>query len=328
MGVIAAIFWNARERRLRAGWRLLIQLVLFLAMLLGLAVVGRALGQGPAAVATGTVLYLATGLALAWILARFVDRRRFVDYGFCLDARWWLDFAFGLTLGAALMTGIFLTQRACGWLTVAAPAVTESGLTAVPAFLLSLFFYAVVSVNEEFAFRGYQLRNLAEGLAGRWLSPRAAIVIAWVAISGVFGLAHATNDGATAQSTLNLVLTTGGLLGLPFVLTGELAIPIGLHLSWNLFEGTVYGFPVSGSVPSRRLLIPEQGGPPLWTGGAFGPEAGLLATLAAVIGCGLIALWVRARSGGLALRVSLARYDAPSPMAPATGAEKASDRRS
>jgi len=320
MGGIVIIFWNPQQRRLRAGWRLLIQLHLFVAMLVGLAVVGRGLGQGLAAAVVGTLLYLALGLGAAWVLARFVDHRPLVDYGFRLDPQWWLDFGFGFVLGAALMTGIFLVERASGWLTVAAPAVTKSGLTPVPAFLLSLFFYAVVAANEEFTFRGYQLRNLAEGLAGHWLGPRAATVAAWLFASAVFGLAHATNDGATTLSTLNLVVLTGGVLGLPVLLTGELAISIGLHLSWNLFQGTVYGFPVSGSVPSRGLLITEQGGPQLWTGGAFGPEGGLLATLAGVVGCGLIALWVRARCGRLALRSSLARYECPAPNGPSDGA--------
>jgi hypothetical protein len=313
MGRINILFWNGQQRRLRAGWRLLIQFVLFLALLVALAVVASLLGQGPGTAAVGTVVYLGLGASLAWFLARFVDRRSLADYGFHLTPRWWLDFGFGLALGAALMSGIFFTECAAGWLEVRAAAVTESGLTPVPTLLLSLFFYAAVAANEEFAFRGYQLRNLAEGLAGRWLSARTATVMAWLTSSAVFGLAHATADGATVLSTLNLVLQTAGLLGLPYLLTGELAIPLGLHLSWNLFEGTVYGFAVSGSEPSRRLLIPTQSGPALWTGGTFGPEGGLLATLAAAVGCGLIVLWIQVRHGRVSLHTPLAQYQGPFP---------------
>jgi hypothetical protein len=106
--------------------------------------------------------------------------------------------------------------------------------------------------------------------------------------------------------TLSIMLG-GLLLSLPYLLTGELAIPIGLHLTWNLFQGTVYGFPVSGNVPTRRLLDVQQGGPDLWTGGAFGPEAGLLADLWILIGCGLILLWVKWRRKRLTLCAALAR---------------------
>jgi membrane protease YdiL (CAAX protease family) len=167
----------------------------------------------------------------------------------------------------------------------------------------------VVAINEELAFRGYQLRNLAEGLAGQRVGPRLAIAGAWAISSLAFGLGHATNESATVLSTLNLV-AGGILLSLPYLLTGELALSIGLHTSWNLFQGSVYGFPVSGSVPSRRVLIPEQSGPELWTGGAFGPEGGLLATLAILGGCLLIVLWVGVQQGPLGLHLSLARYEA------------------
>jgi membrane protease YdiL (CAAX protease family) len=166
----------------------------------------------------------------------------------------------------------------------------------------------VCPLAEAFVFRGYQLRNLAEGLAGRLLGPRLAIVIAWLFTSTLFGVAHATNSNATVLSTLNIVLA-GLLLSLPYLLTGELAISIGLHLTWNLFQGTVYGFPVSGSLPSRHLLSIEQSGPDLWTGGAFGPEAGLLTAIWVLIGCTTIPAWIWLRRKQLGICVSVATYE-------------------
>jgi membrane protease YdiL (CAAX protease family) len=321
MGEIVFLFWNKQQRRLRAGWRLVVQVLLLLATLVGLAVVADLLAQGLGTTVLVTVLYLALGLGAAWLLARLIDRRPLADYGFHLSRTWWLDLGFGFALGAALMTGICLAECLAGWLTLTVCQETESGPAPFLAFLASLGFYAVVAANEEFAFRGYQLRNLAEGLAGRRLGERTALVLAWLTSSALFGVAHLTNEHTTALSTLNIVLF-GGLMALPYLATGELSIPIGLHWSWNLFQGTVYGLAVSGSVPTRRLLAPQQAGPDVWTGGSFGPEGGLLASVSVVVGCALTVLWIRGRNGRLGLDASLAHYRGrpqPGP-SPATGA--------
>jgi membrane protease YdiL (CAAX protease family) len=311
---LKSAFWNARQRRLRAGWRLLIQLALFLAVLVGLALLNRRLGEGAVAAVVCAPLYLAAGLGLAWLVARFLDRRPIADYGFHLNAIWWLDFGFGLLLGASLMTGVFVAEYLTGWVAVTDVAADGSSLATVVALLLSLLVYLAVGVNEEFTFRGYQLRNLAEGLAGRYVSPRRAVVLALLLSSACFGLAHLTNPDATAAATLNIIFA-GFILGLAYVLTGELALPIGIHLTWNYFQGAVFGFPVSGNKPSRHLLTLRQDGPELWTGGAFGPEGGLLAVAAIVVGCGLVVLWVAVTRKQLRLHemvfVPLIRQDEP-----------------
>jgi membrane protease YdiL (CAAX protease family) len=270
----------------------------------------NAAGSGFGTATVGSLVYLAGGLGSTWLLARFIDHRPFADYDFHFNRAWWLDLGFGLFLGAFLLTGIFLTEKVAGWI---APTVTMTTADPLPfalAFLFKLLVYLAVGVNEELAFRGYQLKNLAEGLAGKRIGPRAAIVLAFVISSLLFSLGHITNENSTTLSTLNLVL--GGLmLSLPFLLTGELAASIGLHITWNLFEGTVYGFAVSGSLPSTHLLTTQQTGPELFTGGAFGPEAGLVYIFWALAGCGLIIAWVQYRRKQLSLYLPLASYTPP-----------------
>ena len=56
---------------------------------------------------------------------------------------------------------------------------------------------------------------------------------------------------------------------------------------WNYAQGPLFGFPVSG-LGFGTIMKTTVTGPALWTGGAFGPEGGLLVTLALVVtGLGL-----------------------------------------
>jgi membrane protease YdiL (CAAX protease family) len=310
MGRLLIPFWNRDERRLRAGWRLVIQFITFiLAAVAAEVVVVATFGKGSArGTALMAVLYLAFEAGAGWVVARFIDRRRFADFGFHVNRGWWLDLAFGFLVGGLMISGIFLVEWLAGWVTVTAPAPPKSGIPLPTAVLIEFLFFIAVGFVEEFMFRGYQIRNLAEGLAGRRIGPRAAIATAWFITAALFGLVHAVNPGATAVSSINIMLTAGGLLGLAYVLTGELAIPIGIHVAWNFFEGPVYGFAVSGTTSGASLFNLTQGGPKLWTGGAFGPEAGLLCTISCTIALALVALWVRTRHGKLRFDTDLANY--------------------
>jgi membrane protease YdiL (CAAX protease family) len=80
----------------------------------------------------------------------------------------------------------------------------------------------------------------------------------------------------------------GLFLGLSYILTGDLAIPIGIHIAWNFFEGNVFGFPVSGVDSHLSLIATGQTGPIAWTGGTFGPEGVLVGILAALLGMLLV----------------------------------------
>ncbi len=91
-------------------------------------------------------------------------------------------------------------------------------------------------------------------------------------------------------------LWEGIILGLGFILTGELAIPIGFHFAWNFFQGNIFGFTVSGDIPSSVSLIGAKlNGPLFWVGDLFGPESGMLAIIAVTIGCLLIIAWIKYR---------------------------------
>jgi uncharacterized protein len=306
-------FWNRPERRVRAGWRMLIQLVLlglFVGLLTALAfTVGPPASPADAVIgARGGIIMLVATVASVALAARFLDRRPLPDFGLRFSPRWWGDFAFGLSLGAILMTGVFLVQLAAGWIVVTGTLQSfEVNLPFALAILSPLIAFVCVGIYEELLTRGYWLRNLAEGMNFSAIGARRALIAAWVLSSIFFGLLHATNPGSTVVSTFNLVIA-GIFLGLGYVLTGQLAIPIGLHITWNFFQGNVFGFPVSGIPPARAsFIVISQGGPDIWTGADFGPEAGLIGLLAMGTGSILTLLWIRSRHHRVALETSLAQ---------------------
>ncbi len=344
MHTIASVFWNRDEHRFRSLWRLMGQLIILVVIALplqmgvGAAAVGilmsRAgitLGQltdpevmqsvlapqalqelllgSPVMVVLAALGALVAVLLSVWLAGRLLDRRRFADFGLRFGRNWWIDFGFGLLLGALLMLAVFLIELAAGWVTVKGTLVTDNpNVPFAAAILPPLLLFLAVGFYEELFSRGYQLRNMAEGLNWRVIGPRGAIVIALLFSSAVFGLLHVFNPNASFISTFNIFVAGGILLAMGYLLTGELAIPIGVHITWNFFQGNVFGFPVSGGDYRWATFISiEQGGPDLWTGGAFGPEAGLIGLAAILVGGLLIALWVRWRYGHVRLHTTLAR---------------------
>lgn len=324
-------FWNETERRPRAFWRIVLFFILFIVFAIALSCVGTtaffasriASGQmsdlsptaaqemfqeSPGLLAFGGISSL-IGATLALILmGAFVDKRHFDDYGLRFDGEWWLDLSFGLFLGAFLMAAIFLIERAAGWLTVTgARSYPNDAASFGRALLGSVILYLSVGIYEEMMARGYLIPNLAEGFQKR-IGARNALLVAWILSSIGFGLAHVLNPNTTVVSTLNLMLS-GIFLGLGYVLTGDLALPIGLHITWNFFQTNVFGFAVSGMASTTSFIVIEQQGPRLWTGGKFGPEAGLMGIGAMIMGSALTLLWVSWRRGKIHLKHDLARYE-------------------
>jgi len=329
---LANLFWNPREARLRLLWRLcgaaLIGLLLSTPFLcLGVCAMSSSLVQAkvfemdnlemeawllefagsPALLLGESVATLLITVATVLLAGRFLDRRPFAGFGFRLDRGWWVDLGFGLGLGALSMGLIFLAERALGWVQITGTFHTMApGQSFWVALMVPTITFSCVGIYEELVARGYLLLNLAEGLNLPFLGSRGAVVLAWLFSSVLFGWAHQGNPNATWTSTIYLMLA-GIFLGMGYVLTGELAIAIGLHITWNFFQGAVFGFPVSGLGPITSFIAIEQGGPPLWTGGAFGPEAGLLGLMVTLLGGALTLGWVRCRRGKVALHLPLAQ---------------------
>jgi hypothetical protein len=305
------LFLNQDEQRPRALWRLVVHAITLFLIVWMLSAVAHGLGlAGPGGLSGFGAMLTAIGVGLAtWLCARFLDHRELREFGLRLSPRWALDLCAGLGIGAALMSGIFVVELQAGWLTIEGRNVGAApGQLFVVALIDPLVTFVAVGFYEELFSRGYHLRNLAEGLhfrGRRYLGPNTALLVATLLSASVFGLMHAGNTNATAISTINVSLA-GCMLALGLLWTGELALSIGLHVSWNFFQGNVFGFPVSGNAMGPRVFDMAQGGDPLVTGGAFGPEAGIIGIVAMLCGVGLLAVWVRVTRGELRLWRELA----------------------
>lgn len=149
--------------------------------------------------------------------------------------------------------------------------------------------------------------NLAEGFDFKSIAAKWAVLIGLILSSLIFGVFHLGSPEVSLLSVFNLIMWAL-LSGLAYIMTGRLGISIGLHITWNFFQGNIFGFPVSGTTFSSdkvTLISVEQTGPELWTGGAYGPESGLIGLCAILAGLILVLAWIRLREGKLAVRILL-----------------------
>ena len=302
------LFWNSSERRLRSLWRLL--LTSFMAFVLSMATLYalRSLNlSNRSSVFIAPCLILASVVASVWIAARVLDRRPLSQFGLSLDRKWWTDLLFGLFLGGFLASVVFLIQWVIGWVEITGwfqHIDTEESFGTVIA---SYFVFAIcVGIHEELAYRGYLLRNIAEGMNFAVVGPSRSLVLAVTITSLAFALAHAVNPNISVAGLVNTVLA-GFVYGLPFLLTGRLGLPIGIHITWNFFQGPVFGFNVSGVGFGGSVMSTAKSGPTLWTGGDYGFEGGLLATAMLIIALPLMFGWIYLRYGSITIDKCLAQ---------------------
>ena len=298
MGLVARVgsaLWNHEERRPRA----LVRIAIFTVMIVVAMVVAFAF----AALVGGSWATMLTAQAALVVLvsaaaARWVDRRPFSELGLAPRRGYLADLAFGVALGGVCMGAIAGVEIALGWGRYALRGEAIADLwSAAPAWGEALALFVAVAISEELTFRGYPLVNLSEGMPGFGARRDVAVTVAVLLTSIAFGVAHASNPGAT-EIAVAYVAFGGMFLAIGLVLQGDLAIPIGAHLGWNYFQNLL-GMQVSGQTLGGALLAREELGPDVATGGVFGPEAGLEGLAAMVIGIALTLLWVRARQGSL-----------------------------
>ncbi|MEA2105136.1 MAG: type II CAAX endopeptidase family protein [Bacteroidota bacterium] len=208
---------------------------------------------------------IVAGLAI-WIFRKFIDRKSILSLGFSIKGRS-KDIIAGFLLGFILQGLGFIILYFFNHLTV-----TEIAFNA-NAFWGSLLMFIIVGVVEESVMRGYILCNLMDSMKNNYL----ALLISAV----IFAVFHGLNPNITVLGFINLILA-GFVLGIAYIHTRNLWFPIFMHISWNFFQGPVFGFEVSG-IDTKAIINHDITGSDLITGGKFGFEGSILITIILVI---------------------------------------------
>lgn len=233
-------------------------------------------------VSTDYVLTIVFGIvqAIAFILSTFTvymlfERRKRWRLGWQSQSRF-AETAKGMLIGIGLISLAFVSIWIVGGLTVTDFQWNNAVIRSIGLFAL---LFAFVAVSEELFARGY-----VQGLIKCHFGTGPALVVT----SLLFAALHALNPGVFASPLpiLNLFLA-GLLLGVSREVSGSLWLPIGFHFTWNLLQGSVIGFPVSG-MQVESVVVLETAGSNIVSGGSFGAEGSVMTTVVLLVGTFLL----------------------------------------
>lgn len=316
MGDSSSVFYRilhgVHDNRVRATWRILSALLLtFVGGFGGLFLIQQVGIEVPDWAVLPTVqLFAVIGVLLALVvLARYLDRREPSDYGFDLSLHWGIDAFAGVLCGIGLVGLGFAFAYQQG--TVRIVDVVSAGTADSLGLAIGVVVVGWILLGfwEETLFRGMFLKNAAEGLAARRLSPKAAIFGAWLSSSLIFGLLHGpsgSNPGPHSVAyTLLMTGVLGGLFGWAYLLTEELAFPIGLHMGINLADANFFFGTPDTAVPTLLQVEHSVSGGPVQLQ-SLDPYLSI-----PIFICGylLITGYFYLRHGSIRIRFSMASYE-------------------
>lgn len=194
------------------------------------------------------------------------------------------DFLTGGFVGAFIFATAVAAAFFGGWAAFNPDFATFS-MSAMAASTVGM---TLAAAGEEVMMRGYFLQELM-----RKFSTGASIVVSSLIFAALHGVALVQSDMA-AVGALNIFLASV-LLSLAYLATRTLWLPIGIHAGWNIAQGPLLGFNVSGNDFGSAWKPVTMSGPEMMTGGAFGLEASVLGLIGPTLGI-LMMLAMRKRA--------------------------------
>jgi uncharacterized protein len=195
---------------------------------------------------------------------RIWERGNLLDVGFAWNSASVRNLLLGLAGGivAALVTIFGPVLESAADVVRTAPSIEWGSV----AFVLVVLVFG--AIGEEMLFHGYGFQVLLGTLG-----PVATIL----PVSILFAWAHANNPDFSTLALVNTALW-GLLFGFAFWRSGDLWLPIGLHLGWN-WTLPLCGSNLSGfTMNVTGFAIRWRPGYERWSGGEYGPEASVVNT--------------------------------------------------
>ena len=264
--------WLEKDGRVRAGWRILLYLAILVLLFIAGEYAASVLPRSPLGW-FNYILLTAAGLLAGWVMLVRFDGRPPGALGFAITRATARELLVGFGVGAVLIAAATLLLLASGSARFIPDTGTAAGYVATLAWTFAYF--ALAAAYEEVWFRGYGFQALVQGI-GVW----PAVVLS----SALFASFHLGNPEVDAIAIANIFLA-GVLLAFAYLRTRSLWFATALHAGWNWTMASALGFPVSGLVLlDTPLYDAVETGSDWWTGGGFGPEAGLAGTAVLLAG--------------------------------------------
>lgn len=261
------IFMNAAGQ-LRAGWRLLIWLLIVVGIQVLIGIAARLLHLAnagafldPKRLILGDWVATFIPVIIATLVMMKVERRTLSDYYIpmrrMLGKNFWVGALWGIAAVSLLMGLIALA----GGYRIAGVALHEHA-----TYWVLMWLAAAVSIGivEEFAFRGYMLRTLGDGI-GFWPA-------AWV-LAFLFGALHYFAKPHERWEDFASTGLLGLFMSLTIVRTGSLAWAMGWHFAFDWGAIWLWSGRNAGEYAPGRLFETAWPAGDRVTGGLLGPEA-------------------------------------------------------
>ena len=225
-----------------------------------------------------TLFSFAFILLLVFFRVKVIEKRSLSSIGFNKN-NWLKKYSLGFLIGLVMMSIIVLILLSFGYITVEKNPIQLVGISAISSILVILFGWIIQGATEEIVTRGWLLNVL---------STKYNIGVGLLISSTLFGLMHLTNPNVNYIAVINIILV-GLFYGLYVIKTNDLWAVCGMHSAWNFAQGNIFGFEVSGlDVSVGSLIDLNLVGNNVITGGAFGPEAGIISTFILLVSIGIL----------------------------------------